>query len=133
MKKVLIALVLVISIGFVGSQVLAQCWDGYWRGPMRGGWGWHQSNVSPDASYQGFLDETSNLRQELSIKQGEYNALMSQPNPDPEKAAQLSSEIAGLVTQIQAKARAYRQYLPQYPACPWGMHGPRYGARGCCS
>jgi hypothetical protein len=131
MKKVIIVLVLVISIGFIGSQVLAQCWDGYWRGPMRGAWGRHHSNVSPDVSHQDFLNETSKLRQELAIKQGEYNALMAQPSHDPQKAEQLSREIVGLSAQIQAKARAHGLFAPGMRACQCGMHGARYSARGC--
>jgi putative membrane protein len=134
MKKVIIALVLVISIGFIGSQVLAQCWDGYWRGPMRGDWGWHHSYANPNGSYQDFLKETSKLRQDLAIKQGEYNALMAQPTPDPQKAEQLSKEIVGLRAQIEARARANGLFAPGgMHACPWGMHGVPYGAPGCCS
>jgi zinc resistance-associated protein len=131
MKKVLIALVLVVSMGLIASQVLARCWDGHWRGAVKGNWGWHHSNVSPDASYQDFLNETSKLRQELAIKQGEYNALMAEAKPDPEKAAQLSREIVSLSAQIQAKARAHGQFVPGVHTCQCGMHGARYGARGC--
>ena len=108
MRKITVVLVMVVALGLVASQALASMWDGYdgdyMGGPMMGGY--YNQGVAPGGSYQTFLDETQGLRQELAAKQGEYNALMAQSDPDPQKAGQVSREIAGLHGQLQAKASA---------------------------
>jgi zinc resistance-associated protein len=107
MRKVTIVLVMVVALSLVASQALACMWDGYDGGPMGGPMmGGYNSGVAPSGVYQIFLDETQDLRQELAAKQGEYNALMAKSNPDPQKAGQISREIAGMHGQLQAKASA---------------------------
>lgn len=107
MRKLIIVIALVASAGLLASAALACYWDGYYGGPMGGSMmGGYYPGVAQGGSYQTFLDETQDLRQELAAKQGEYSALMAQSNPDPQKAGQISREIAGMHGQLQAKARA---------------------------
>ncbi|MFZ3046308.1 MAG: hypothetical protein WA151_10370, partial [Desulfatirhabdiaceae bacterium] len=99
-------------------------WDGYWGGsmggPMAGSYG---------GRYQEFYDNTAQLRQDLADKQGEYNALMAAPNPDPKRAAELSREIAVLHDQLRAQARSYN--LPAQNNAGPGHNG-RMGGYECC-
>ena len=107
MRKLLIVIALVASVGLLASAALACYWDGYYGGPMGGPMmGGYNPGVAQGGSYQTFLDETQDLRQELAAKQGEYNALMVRSNPDPQKAGQISREMEGIHGQLQAKARA---------------------------
>ena len=137
MRKITIVLVMVVALGFVASQALACIWDGYYGGPMGGPMmGGYYPGVAPGGSYQTFLDETQDLRQEIAAKQGEYNALMAQSNPDPQKAGQIAREIAGIHGQLQAKARSRglgSQGMPgpnRAPMRPYG-YGSGYGGWNC--
>ena len=139
MRKLVIVIALVASVGLLASAALACYWDGYYGGPMEGPMmGGYNPGVAQGASYQTFLDETQDLRQELAAKQGEYNALMVQSNPDPKKAGQISREIAGLHGQLQAKAGARglgAQGGPgrySAPIRPYGYgYGSGYGGWAC--
>lgn len=133
MKKVLIVLVTLVSLGFIASQSLACWWDGYWGGPTGGAWGGYAPGINPGGAYQNFLNDTAKLRQELAGKQAEYNALMAQPNPDPKRAGELSKEIAGIHDQLQAKAQASGLPGPgSYGAQRGGYrYGPGYSGWGC--
>jgi zinc resistance-associated protein len=131
MRKLLIVMVVLVAVGFIGSQALACLWDGYWGGPMRGSWGGYYSN--PGGSHQEFLNDTAPLRQELAAKQGEYNALMAQPNPDPKRVGQLSQEIAHIHDRLQAKAQASGLPRPGSYGAPMGGYGygPGHGGWAC--
>lgn len=128
MKKMTFIIVAVASIVLIGSQAFACYWDGYWGGHMGGPMNGFYADTFAGGNYQGFFDNTAQLRQDLAAKQGEYNALMAKSDPDPKRAAELSREIAALHDQLRAQARSYR--LPTPPA----NYG--YGHRGgysCCS
>lgn len=99
MRKFVLASTLVVFVGLLGSQALACWWDGDNGGHMMG-WGRASGYYSQD-----YLKETASLRQELAAKQGEYEALMAQSNPDQHKKTQLSQEIVSLQYQLQNKAR----------------------------
>jgi zinc resistance-associated protein len=133
MKKPLVVTLAVISLVLIGSIALA-CWeDGYWDrgGPGRGHGGGNYSDAHP--GYQNFLNDTAKLRQELAAKRGEYNAMMASPNPDPQKAGQLSQEMTLLHDQLQAKAQSYGMAAPgPYGALRGGYgFGPGYGGWAC--
>jgi zinc resistance-associated protein len=105
MKKLLIVLITVVAVGSVASLTLACMWDGYGgnaRGDYSRGYG---PDVYAGGAYQGFLNDTATLRQELAAKQGEYRALMARPNPDSNRAGQLSREIGGMHNRLHAMAR----------------------------
>ena len=129
MKKLLVVLVTVVSLGFIASQALACMWDGYWGGgPMMGG---YYSSAATSGSYQSFLNDSARLRQELAAKQGEYNALMSQPNPDAKRVGQLSQEIAGIHDRLRAKAQASGLPDPGSYSAQMGNYGSGYGGWAC--
>lgn len=115
MRKLLIVLAVTISLGLIASQVWAGPGCGYWG---RSGTGYY-SNENPGGSYQDFLNDTANLRNGLAARQGEYNALMAQPNPDPEKAGQLAREIGELEAKLQGKAQAYGVDAQTGPSSGW--------------
>jgi zinc resistance-associated protein len=122
MRKMVVALAVLVALGLVASPVLA-CWgDGYWGGPMGGPGGGYYPNANPGGSYKSFLNDTTKLRQDLAAKQGEYSALMARPNPDPKRAAKLSQEIFGIQDQLRAKAQ-------NYDSSGWGR-GPRGNYHG---
>lgn len=66
-----------------------------------------------------FMDSTVQLRSDLAAKQAEYNALMTQKNPDPKRAAQLSREISTLNEQMRVKAREYANNGGGYGNTPY--------------
>ena len=104
MKKLFIILIVTTVFGFIASQAFACYWDGYWGGPTNGR---YSQDVEQSEAYQKFLSKTAKLREELSAKQGEYNALMNQDNPDPKRVGKLSQEITELHNQLRAKAKAH--------------------------
>jgi zinc resistance-associated protein len=126
MKKLIIVSIGVVFLGLVASQALACWWDGYRGGHMGGAWSDYCWSGYTGAGSQEFLDETATLRQELAAKQGEYSALMTQGNPDPKGAADLSRQIVNLQDQIHAKARARGFAGPGAYA-----RGPGHGGMGC--
>lgn len=113
MRKLLIVLAVTVSLGLFVSQVWAGPWCGYRGRPG------DYSYSNPGGSYQGFLSDTANLRNELAAKQGQYNALMAQPNPDPQRAGQLARDIGELEAKLQAKAQAYGLHAPMGPYAGW--------------
>lgn len=103
MKRISIIIVLLVAVSLISSQAIACMWDGYYGDSMMNSYNY---NNPQDGSYNKFMNETRELRQDLAGKKGEYEAIMSQPNPDPEKAGKVSREIAGIHEQLQAKANA---------------------------
>jgi zinc resistance-associated protein len=104
-KRIIMILAVIMSVGFIGGSAWACQWDGNW-----GNSGWSQdSNYygNQSSSPQNFINDSASLREEIAAKHGEYNALMAQQNPDPERAAQLQKDIAKLNNQIQQKAQEY--------------------------
>ncbi|NOY70179.1 MAG: hypothetical protein GXP53_11975 [Deltaproteobacteria bacterium] len=110
-KKIIISIAAILAIGILAPLAMACPWGGCW-----GGAGWGQGNNAGNynnnynnqsAAYQKFMNETSSIREQLAAKNGEYNALMAQQNPDPKQAAALSVEIAGLHEQLRQKSSAY--------------------------
>ncbi|MBW2053878.1 MAG: hypothetical protein JRI85_16830 [Deltaproteobacteria bacterium] len=117
MRRGILIVAAVAFIALTGTQAFACYWDWYWGGPMAGFTG---------NTYQQFYDETAKLRQDLAAKQGEYNALLAAPSPDPKRASELSREIAALHDQLRNKARVYNLPAPKsgYNGRGWmGGHG----------
>jgi len=128
MKKRILIVVATAFIALFSTQVFACYWDGYWGGPMGGPMAGYYGDT-----YQGFYDQTAQLRQDLAAKQGEYNALLAAPNPDPKRAAELSREITILHDQLRSQARAYNLPAPNNGYYGWGRMGgyPMMGGYGC--
>ena len=125
MKKMIFGLVVAASVVFFGFQAFACYWDGYWGGPMSVPMGGFYGDTFVGGAYQGFLDNTAQLRQDLAAKQSEYNALMAKSNPDPKRAADLNRQISALHDQLRTQARSYNLPVPRsnYGHRPMGGHG----------
>jgi zinc resistance-associated protein len=124
MKKSILALAAAATFTLIGTQAMACYWDGYWGGPMGG----PTAGVQGNGNYQDFYEKTASLRLDLAGKQGEYNALIATPNPDPKRAAELNREITVLHDQLSAKARSFN--LPGSNMRHYaGMSG--HGGYGC--
>jgi zinc resistance-associated protein len=130
MKKVIIVLAMVVSLGLVASQALAQ-WGPYGGCGMWGPGGGYSANVNPGPADQDFLNDTAELRRDLAGKEAEYDALMVLPIPDPKRAAKLSQEIFDIRRQLRAKAQTYG-FAGRGPRGDW--HGRHMGpyAGGYC-
>ena len=118
MKKMLITLALILGIGFLASQVVA------W-GPGHGAGYWGHGNGAYNSGYYNGDDA---LRQKLNEKIAEYDAVVNQANPDPERARELSKEISELRNQLRNRTRNYRNNYhsgPHGPYCGWN-HGSGY-------
>jgi len=98
MKKTIMTLIIALTIGLIGTQVWAVggC-------TMTGGTA-QAADVNPEA-YQKFIDDTATLRLDLAAKNGEYEAVLAQTNPDPKQAGQIAREMAEIQAKIQAKAK----------------------------
>lgn len=122
MKKSILVFAAAATFTLIGTQAFACYWDGYWSGPMGG----PMAGVQGNGNYQEFYEKTASLRQDLAGKQGEYNALLATPNPDPKRAAELNREIVILHDQLSAKARSLN-----LPAPNMGHHAAMSGYGGC--
>ena len=130
MKKMKKGIFIIGALGFIlltGTQAFSCYWDWYWGGPMGGPMG-----SLYGSTYQQFYDDTAKLRQDLAAKQGEYNALLASPNPDPKRAAELKREIEVLHDQLRKMARHYNLPIPNsgYYGRGW-MGGHPMGWYGC--
>ena len=127
MKKLIIVLAVIATVGVIAIQVSACMWDGYYEGgPM---WG-HSGNYAPQSgAYQDFLNETTQLRQDLASKRGEYSALMAQPSPDPKSAAKLSQDITALQDRLRTQAHAKGFSAPAHR---WSRYPSQMGTYGYC-
>jgi len=115
MKKILLTLAVLLGLGFIATQVIA------W-GPGHGQGYWGQNG---GAHGSGYYDGNDALRQKLSDKIAEYDALVNQKNPDPKRLNQLSREISELRNQLRNRNRNYRTPYhsgPHGPYCGWS-HG----------
>lgn len=96
-------------------------WAGPWSGSgHHGGYG---------VNNEAFFNETADLRSELAGKRGEYQALLAQEKPDPERAAQLRQDIVQLREQIRTKAQAYAD-TSDYERYDRRGYGHHRGGRG---
>ncbi|QTA82452.1 Uncharacterized protein dnl_48270 [Desulfonema limicola] len=131
MKKTIMTLIIALTIGLMASQVWA------WRSgcPMAAGAA-QAGDISPEA-YQKFMDDTAQLRLDLAAKNGEYDAVLAQTNPDPKQAGQIAREMAEIQAKIQAKAK--ENGLPAMGCCRGtgqgkmgkGYHGKKMPGPGC--
>ena len=120
MKKVMMVIATLAMIGLTASQAWAQ-----WGGPMmtpRSGYGTTNNSA--------YLDATVQIRSDLGAKQAEYNALMTQKNPDPKRAAKLSREISAIREQLRAQSQQFSANSGggNYPT---QMRGYGHGDWGC--
>lgn len=122
MKKSILVFAAAATFTLIGTQAFACYWDGYWSGPMGG----PMAGVQGNGKYQEFYEKTASLRLDLAGKQGEYNALLATPNPDPKRAAELNREIVTLHDQLSAKARSFNLPTPNM-----GHHAAMSGHGGC--
>ena len=125
--RIMIAITILITLTLFVGFAWACPGCGYHSGQD---WGWGSSyhgNQSPQ--YQDFQNETAPLREELAARQGEYNALMAQDNPDPQRAGQLQQEVSRLQDQIHAKAQSYNMPC-SYRTCNHGGNWSSYNNHG---
>jgi len=123
MKRISMIIVLLVAVSLISSQAIACMWDGnYGDSRMYG----YNNNFPQDGSQRAFMNETRELRADLAEKKGEYEAIMAQPNPDPEKAGKISREMAGIHEQLQEKANASGLGAQVGPS----QHGRHMGSYG---
>ena len=126
MKKSILVIAAAASLTLLGTQAFANYWDGYRGGPMGG-----PTAMINGGNYQNFYTKTAPLRQDLAAKQGEYNALMTATNPDPQRTADLSREISILHDKLTAEASSFN--LPAPTAGTYGRHHMNgYAMMGGC-
>jgi hypothetical protein len=134
MKKTLITVAALMAVGFIVTQALA--W--YQGGPMgagyhRGsgqfqGFGLH-SKARSNPDWQAFLQDTLPMRQELAVKRMELNTLLNQPDPDPDRIAELRDRIDAKRAEIQslAEERNLQSFQPGFRGASRNGYG--YGRK----
>jgi len=104
MKKGILALTMVLSLGLALSAVSAHAWNGPgggWYGPRAGGYGTNVDN----AEYKKFMDETAAIRKAMAADRAEMRALMAGQNPDPAKARQIAERMTDNKEKLFGMAR----------------------------
>lgn len=112
MKKTLLAIAVVATLGIVGYQVADAGPNGPGGYGMMGqGYGMMGAGSGPQGldeqtlqAREKFFKETTELRKKMTAKRTELQAVMSGEKPDEKKAAKLSEELYDLREQMRAKA-----------------------------
>ena len=140
MKRTWLTVALVLTIGFMGYQIAeaGPGWGGGYGCQNYGGPGGGQAlDEESIAKRDKFFEETTELRKELSVKQAELGALMSQENPDEKKVASLTGDVFDLRNQLRTKANEsgiQRGFggsnFCDGPGCGGPGKGRGYGRRG---
>jgi len=106
-KKLTLALVLVTSITLVGT-ISAFAHQNFGHGPYGGNFnqGCYQNNLDEKTieARNKLINETTEIRKQLTIKQSELRALMRSDNPDSKEAGRIAGEVFDLKEQLRAKA-----------------------------
>jgi zinc resistance-associated protein len=72
-----------------------------------------------------FFDNTAQLRNQIWTKKGEFQTLMSSPNPEPEKARALQKELSDLQAKMAQERVDYS--IEQRKINPDARFGAGYG------
>lgn len=105
---------------------------GYGMGPGSNYGGWNQMSLEQQKEWKQmrteFWKDTLSLRQKLANKQMELQTLWEDDNPDPDKAQELSDEIADLQAQLAKKhdeflIKCRDKFGDQGWSCPGGGYG----------
>ncbi|MDH3329508.1 MAG: periplasmic heavy metal sensor [Desulfobulbaceae bacterium] len=112
-NKIILGIALVGAVALTGLQTAAAGPGGGPGGlnvPPCGdcaGYGYGRQQLSDDTqkARDKFLDETTQIRKELTVKRAEKRALMNSENPDAKRVAQLTSELFDLREQMRSKAQ----------------------------
>jgi len=139
MKKSIIVLTLVVTMGLGVSAVSAFAWNCGGPGSGYGMRGWTGGNevTVNDADYKKFMDETAQIRKSLAVDRAELNAIMAGTEPDPKKVAELTGRIVDNQEALAEIARSAN--INAGPGCGYGPNpecavaGRGYGPRGDCS
>ena len=138
MKKTLLAVALIATIGFSGYHLAeAQSWGGGpGMGPGSGmmagpGQGQVQMSEATLKAREKFFNETTELRKKMFSKKTELEAVMRGEKPDEQKAAKLSEELFDLRDQMHKKAQeagvAQAGFGPGLCGCPGPGQGMGFG------
>ena len=136
MKKSIIALALVVTMGLGFSAVSAFAW--YCNGPGGGygmrGWSDNSGTPANDADYKKFLDETAQLRKSIAVDRAVLDAILAGPQPDPKKVEELTGRIFDNQQSLAEIARSANidggPGSGPNPYC--GNAGRGFGPRGEC-
>ena len=148
MKKSIIALTIVLTMGLGFTAVSAFAWYCGGPGSGYGARNWSDSNGAPvDAeTYKKFLDETAQLRKSIAVDRAELKAVMAGSEPDPKKVAELTGRLVDNQEALAEVARSAN--INAGPGCGLGPNpncagyggrfngprgecpGPGYGGRG---
>jgi Spy/CpxP family protein refolding chaperone len=144
MKKILTIVGILGLAAVIAAPVMAQG-PGWGRGrPMEGyggggpGYGWNnaaaganltdEQRTQLDNLYKKFYDNTADTRSQLWTKRGELNALLSSPNPDPEKAKAVQKDINDLRAKMAQDRLALNLEVQKInPDARYGNWGPGGG------
>jgi Spy/CpxP family protein refolding chaperone len=144
MKKILTIIGILGLAAVTAAPVMAQG-PGWGRGDRMAGYGgggpgycWNngagsgnltdEQRTQLDNLYKKFYDSTADMRNQLWTKRGELNALLSSPNPDPEKAKALQKDINDLRAKMAQDRLALDLEVQKInPEARYGGWGPGAG------
>lgn len=130
MKKGIIVLTVVLTMGLGLSAVSAFAWN--CGGPGGGygmrGWGGNPGSSVSDADYKKFMDETAELRKSMAVDRAVLQALMAGSEPDPVKVAELKGRMWDNREKLAAVAQSLN--INAGPGCDGPNANCGYGGRG---
>lgn len=128
MKKTLLALALITTIGLAGYQTAEARSCGGGPGQMMGHGQGQQLDGEAAKNHEKFMAETTALRKQMHSKKTELKAVLANDKPDEKKAAKLSEELFDLRENMRAKAK--ESGLSQAGHMGYLCDGPHGGGRG---
>lgn len=138
MKKTMIMVTAILSVGFMAASAFAWGHGGGQRGGCGGqGYGAAGANLTQEqqtelnALRQKFIDETYETRSAMMAKHQEVRMLMETSNPDKAKLQALSDEMLELKKSMADKridfALKAKKIAPESNLMAFGRHGGGYG------
>lgn len=128
MKKALLALAVITTIGLAGFQSAEARSSGGNHGHMMGSGQGRQLDEETAKVHEKFMAETTELRRQMHAKKTELRAVLANEKPDEKKAARLSEELFDLRENMRAKAK--ESGLSSRGMGGYFCDGPHAGGRG---
>lgn len=104
MKKIIVTIAVMATIGIIGTQIASAGWGGYgscWsgNGTTAG------TDTATSEARAAFFKDTTDLRTQIAVKRVELGTLLHDSSADPATIDTLRSELGDLATELQQKAK----------------------------
>jgi zinc resistance-associated protein len=126
-KRALMIVAAIVIAGLVAGTAFA----GKMGGPRAAGDRGYCGAGTYGPMSQAFAEDTYDLRKQMAVKRGEYQALMAGQNPDPARAGKLKQEMFESREQIRTKAREHNVPMNYGAGAGYGPEDRGLGNPAC--